>query len=37
VRAWYILYGQSEYGWHFLAQNIDAGAIKSALKICELN
>jgi 23S rRNA (adenine1618-N6)-methyltransferase len=33
----YPLTGQSEYGWHFTGADIDAGAIKSALKICELN
>ncbi len=33
----YPLTGQSEYGWHFTGVDIDAGAIKSAQRICELN
>ncbi|MGH1445485.1 MAG: 23S rRNA (adenine(1618)-N(6))-methyltransferase RlmF [Cognatishimia sp.] len=33
----YPLIGQSEYGWHFTGVDIDAGAIKSAQKICERN
>jgi len=33
----YPLTGQSEYGWHFTGVDIDAGAIKSAQKICEGN
>lgn len=33
----YPLTGQSEYGWHFTGVDIDAGAIKSARQICELN
>ena len=33
----YPLTGQSEYGWHFTGVDIDAGAINSARKICELN
>jgi 23S rRNA (adenine1618-N6)-methyltransferase len=33
----YPLTGQSEYGWHFTGVDIDAGAIKSARKICEFN
>ncbi|NIZ59613.1 23S rRNA (adenine(1618)-N(6))-methyltransferase RlmF [Sedimentitalea sp. CY04] len=33
----YPVLGQSEYGWHFTGVDIDAGAIKSARKICEFN
>mgnify|MGYP000211837181 CR=1 FL=1 len=33
----YPLTGQSEYGWHFTGVDIDAGAIKSAKKIRDLN
>jgi len=33
----YPLTGQSEYGWNFTGVDIDAGAIKSAKKICEFN
>ncbi len=33
----YPLLGQSEYGWHFTGVDIDAGAIKSARRICEAN
>jgi 23S rRNA (adenine1618-N6)-methyltransferase len=33
----YPITGQSEYGWHFTGVDIDAGAIKSARQICELN
>ncbi|KAE9629032.1 23S rRNA (adenine(1618)-N(6))-methyltransferase RlmF [Parasedimentitalea maritima] len=33
----YPLLGQSEYGWHFTGSDIDAGALKSAKQICELN
>lgn len=33
----YPLIGQSEYGWHFTGVDIDAGAIKSAQRICQLN
>jgi 23S rRNA (adenine1618-N6)-methyltransferase len=33
----YPLTGQSEYGWHFTGTDIDAGALKSARQICELN
>lgn len=33
----YPLTGQSEYGWHFTGVDIDAGALKSAQQICELN
>ncbi|AKS45017.1 23S rRNA m(6)A-1618 methyltransferase [Octadecabacter temperatus] len=33
----YPLTGQSEYGWAFTGVDIDAGAFKSAKKICELN
>ncbi|MEP2717800.1 23S rRNA (adenine(1618)-N(6))-methyltransferase RlmF [Pseudophaeobacter sp.] len=33
----YPLAGQSEYGWHFTGVDIDAGALKSARKICEFN
>ncbi|MEN8840257.1 MAG: 23S rRNA (adenine(1618)-N(6))-methyltransferase RlmF [Octadecabacter sp.] len=33
----YPLIGQSEYGWDFTGVDIDAGALKSARKICELN
>ncbi len=33
----YPLIGQSEYGWHFTGVDIDAAAIKSAQKICQLN
>lgn len=33
----YPLTGQSEYGWHFTGADIDAGALKSAQKICDLN
>lgn len=33
----YPLTGQSEYGWHFTGTDIDAGAIKSAQKICACN
>jgi 23S rRNA (adenine1618-N6)-methyltransferase len=31
------LTGQSEYGWHFTGVDVDAGALKSARKICEFN
>ena len=33
----YPLVGQSEYGWHFTGTDIDAGALKSAQQICDLN
>ncbi|MFZ1469460.1 MAG: 23S rRNA (adenine(1618)-N(6))-methyltransferase RlmF [Paracoccaceae bacterium] len=33
----YPLTGQSEYGWHFTAVDIDACALKSAWQICEFN
>jgi 23S rRNA (adenine1618-N6)-methyltransferase len=33
----YPLTGQSEYGWHFTGVDIDAGALKSAKQICEVN
>ena len=33
----YPLTGQSEYGWSFTGVDIDAGALKSAKKICEFN
>lgn len=33
----YPLTGQSEYGWSFTGVDIDAGALKSARQICELN
>ena len=33
----YPLTGQSEYGWHFTGVDIDAGALKSARRICEFN
>jgi len=33
----YPLIGQSEYGWDFTGVDIDAGAIKSAQQICDLN
>lgn len=33
----YPLTGQSEYGWHFTGVDIDAGSIKSAKKIRDLN
>jgi 23S rRNA (adenine1618-N6)-methyltransferase len=33
----YPLTGQSEYGWHFTGVDVDAGALKSARKICEFN
>lgn len=33
----YPLTGQSEYGWSFTGVDIDAGSLKSARKICELN
>lgn len=33
----YPLTGQSAYGWHFTGVDIDAGAITSAQKICDLN
>ncbi|MEP1588443.1 MAG: 23S rRNA (adenine(1618)-N(6))-methyltransferase RlmF [Tateyamaria sp.] len=33
----YPITGQSEYGWHFTGVDIDAGALKSARQICELN
>jgi 23S rRNA (adenine1618-N6)-methyltransferase len=33
----YPITGQSEYGWHFTGTDIDATALKSARKICELN
>ncbi|MGH1466846.1 MAG: 23S rRNA (adenine(1618)-N(6))-methyltransferase RlmF [Cognatishimia sp.] len=33
----YPLTGQSEYGWNFTGVDIDAGALKSAQKICEFN
>lgn len=33
----YPLTGQSEYGWSFTGTDIDAGALKSAQKICEVN
>ena len=33
----YPLIGQSEYGWKFTAVDVDAGALKSAKKICEFN
>lgn len=33
----YPLTGQSEYGWHFTGVDIDAGAMKSARQICDLN
>lgn len=33
----YPLTGQSEYGWHFTGTDIDAGALKSARQICDLN
>ncbi len=33
----YPLTGQSEYGWAFTGVDIDAGALRSAKKICELN
>ncbi|WP_456389093.1 23S rRNA (adenine(1618)-N(6))-methyltransferase RlmF [Profundibacter sp.] len=33
----YPLVGQSEYGWSFTGVDIDAGALKSARKICEFN
>ncbi len=33
----YPITGQSEYGWHFTGVDVDAGAIKSARQICELN
>ncbi|MGJ8611779.1 MAG: 23S rRNA (adenine(1618)-N(6))-methyltransferase RlmF [Octadecabacter sp.] len=33
----YPLTGQSEYGWHFTGVDIDAGALKSARQICEVN
>ncbi len=35
--AVYPLTGQSEYGWHFTGTDIDAGALKSAQQICQLN
>lgn len=33
----YPLTGQSEYGWHFTGTDIDAGALKSAKQICDVN
>lgn len=33
----YPLIGQSEYGWGFTGVDIDAGALKSARQICQLN
>jgi 23S rRNA (adenine1618-N6)-methyltransferase len=33
----YPLTGQSEYGWSFTGVDIDAGALTSAKKICEIN
>lgn len=33
----YPLIGQSEYGWDFTGVDIDAGALKSAQQICEIN
>ncbi|WP_439140878.1 23S rRNA (adenine(1618)-N(6))-methyltransferase RlmF [Planktotalea sp.] len=33
----YPLIGQREYGWSFTGVDVDAGAIKSARKICQLN
>ena len=33
----YPLTGQSEYGWSFTGTDIDADALKSAQKICEIN
>ena len=33
----YPLIGQSEYGWDFTGVDVDAGAIKSAQRICETN
>ncbi|MGR3712313.1 MAG: 23S rRNA (adenine(1618)-N(6))-methyltransferase RlmF [Shimia sp.] len=33
----YPLIGQSEYGWHFTGTDIDAGALKSAKRICQSN
>lgn len=33
----YPLTGQREYGWHFTGSDIDAGALKSARHICEMN
>ncbi len=33
----YPLTGQSEYGWHFTGTDIDAGALKSAKQIREVN
>lgn len=33
----YPLVGQSEYGWHFTAVDIDSAAIKSAQQICKFN
>ncbi len=33
----YPLTGQNEYGWSFTGVDIDAGALKSAKKICEFN
>lgn len=33
----YPLTGQSEYGWHFTGVDVDAGAVRSARKICENN
>lgn len=33
----YPLTGQSEYGWDFTGVDIDAGALKSAKKICDVN
>lgn len=33
----YPITGQSEYDWHFTGVDVDAGAIKSARQICELN
>lgn len=33
----YPIIGQAEYGWHFTGTDIDADALKSAQKICDLN
>lgn len=33
----YPITGQREYGWHFTGTDIDAGAIKSAQRICQAN
>ncbi|MGY3670937.1 23S rRNA (adenine(1618)-N(6))-methyltransferase RlmF (plasmid) [Marinovum sp. KMM 9989] len=33
----YPLAGQSEYGWHFTGVDVDAGALKSARQICDVN